>query len=621
MKRFIFSLLMSSLIYYTSSGQSIQNPVINQNFPDPTIIYADGFYYAYATNSKVGDQVTHIQVARSEDLQRWTILGDALPEKPDWADRDFWAPHVLFDSTLHQYVLFYSGESGKGKCLGVAYAKQPAGPFKDSGKPLLCGKGFENIDPMAFVDPKTHQKLLYWGSGHQTIKVQEMADDWSTFSPNSKPIDVMRPGQEAQYDKLIEGAWVDYHQGYYYLYYSGDNCCGPQANYAIMIARSKNPFGPFQRLGSFNHTNSSVLLEKDSLWLAPGHNSIFRDPNGTTFIAYHAIPINQETGKADNEHRVALIKQIDYQDGWPKVKEIKMDGEPITLADPTIFYDDGIYYLYGTGAPDGFPVYRSSDLANWEGPIGRAANGHALHKDDAFGTQGFWAPQVFKHKNRFYMAYTANEQIAIASSDSPLGPFKQDTKQALNGPTKQIDPFVFFENNKIYIYFVRLQEGNRIYGGELATDLSHIKEESVKACLHASDSWENTAQASWPVTEGPTVIKHQGLYYLLYSANDFRNPDYAVGYATATNPLGPWKKHKGNPIISRELIGQEGTGHGDLIKDKEGKWHYVFHTHFDKGQVAPRKTALIDLQFEDSKNSPTIQVDPKTFRFLGSQAK
>ncbi|WP_149273550.1 hypothetical protein [Pareuzebyella sediminis] len=37
---------------------------------------------------------------------------------------------------------------------------------------------------------------------------------------------------------------------------------------------------------------------------------------------------------------------------------------------------------------------------------------------------------------------------------------------------------------------------------------------------------------NWPVTEGPTVLKHKGLYYLIYSANDFRNPDYPFGFVT-----------------------------------------------------------------------------------------
>ncbi|OMP76753.1 family 43 glycosylhydrolase [[Flexibacter] sp. ATCC 35208] len=93
----------------------------------------------------------------------------------------------------------------------------------------------------------------------------------------------------------------------------------------------------------------------------------------------------------------------------------------IFLADPTIFSDQGKYFLYGTGHPDGFPVYESNNLKTWT-PVPHRL---ALTRGDAFGTQGFWAPQIFLYKGVYYMAYTANEQVAIAKSASPAGPFTQ----------------------------------------------------------------------------------------------------------------------------------------------------------------------------------------------------
>jgi len=60
---------------------------------------------------------------------------------------------------------------------------------------------------------------------------------------------------------------------------------------------------------------------------------------------------------------------------------------------------------------------------------------------------------------------------------------------------------------------------------DLNDDLMIVKPENTRDCIAASSKWENTAGAKWPVAEGPTVIKHKDLYYLIYSANDFRNPD------------------------------------------------------------------------------------------------
>lgn len=292
----------------------------------------------------------------------------------------------------------------------------------------------------------------------------------------------------------------------------------------------------------------------------------------------------------------------------------------IHLADPTTFYHHGTYYLYGTvegNADQGFLVYSSEDLEEWDGPVG-AKEGFALKKEDVFGDKGFWAPQVFYHNQKFYMAYTANENIAIAESISPLGPFTQAVKKPLDAPVKQIDPFVYQdEDGKIYLYHVRLQDGNRIFVAEMTSDLSAIKEETLLECIDASDDWENTADVPWPVAEGPTVITRNGLYYLIYSANDFRNPDYAVGYAVSEHPLGPWKKHSGNPILHQKDLDWPGTGHGDLFSDGKGDLWYVFHTHFSQDAVAPRRTALVKTGFSYlNKSRPELYMKKETATFL-----
>lgn len=284
----------------------------------------------------------------------------------------------------------------------------------------------------------------------------------------------------------------------------------------------------------------------------------------------------------------------------------------INLADPTIFEDHGTYYLYGTSSDDGFLVYCSTDLNKWIGPIGANAGGFCLSKGDSFGTKGFWAPQVFKYRGKYYMAYVANEQLAIATADSPKGPFKQSTLSHIPAQTKEIDPFIFFDDDgKIYMFHDRLINGNHIYVAEMDSDLNVLKEGTAKECISISESWENTEKTSWPVIEGPTVFKLNGIYYLFYSANDFRSKDYAVGFATAPSPYGPWTKHK-DSIINWRNIGQYGTGHGDIVRDNKGNWLYVFHTHNSITTVNPRKTAIVQLQ----KKGNDFQIIKGTFRYL-----
>jgi xylan 1,4-beta-xylosidase len=290
--------------------------------------------------------------------------------------------------------------------------------------------------------------------------------------------------------------------------------------------------------------------------------------------------------------------------------------DTLLLADPTIFYDNGQYYLYGTGSNRGFTVYQSSDLEHWTGPVGKK-EGHALLRGDSYGSRGFWAPQIFKHDNKYYMAYTADEHIAIAESDSPLGPFTQKVAKAISGPGKQIDPYIFKDTDgQLYLYHVRLQQGNRIFVAKLKSDLSDIDTTTTKECLSAMLPWENTAKAGWPVSEGPTVVKQGGLYYLLYSCNDFRNIDYAVGYATSTSPMGPWTKYTGNPILSRAITAMNGTGHGDLFTGKGGQLYYVLHTHHNNQTPnGKRKTGLVKVAFTKTKPAEIV-VDKSSFKFL-----
>lgn len=320
----------------SAANTTFTNPILDRDFPDPTAIKgADGFYYAYATNTEVNGKTLNIQVAKSKDLVSWDVVGDALPRKPAWADKDFWAPHVSYDPKNQTYYLYYSGESPSektGKCLGVATSKSPEGPFVDKGEPLLCGESFINIDPMAFDDPVTGKKLLYWGSAHLPLKVQELADDRLRFKAGSAPTEVVQAIHNRNpdnYENLVEGAWVVYRDGYYYIYYSGDNCCGEKAHYAVMVARAKSATGPFETLAQATGSKNSVILERNGRWLAPGHNSIITDEAGQDWIVYHAIdPADREKG------RVMLLDKIIYQDGWPRIEagapSIEQQKAPVT---------------------------------------------------------------------------------------------------------------------------------------------------------------------------------------------------------------------------------------------------------------------------------------------------
>ena len=307
------------------------NPVFDDNFPDPTIIRAaDDWYYAYGTQTKRAGFIINLQVARSRDLVAWEYLGDGLPKKPEWAQlsQKIWAPHVSEHDG--RYYLYYSARPDGADCfsLAVAVADAPAGPFLDCGRPMLSGSGFTCIDPMAFDDPATGRRLLYWGSGFGPIWVRELAADRLSFAPGSAATAVLHPSTSndpADYHRLIEGAWVHWRAGWYYLFFSGDNCCGPHAHYAVLMTRARYATGPFETYAAATANPHAALLAANAHWHAPGHNCVVTAAAGQDWLACHAIDPRQPTFDAidDSEgysRRVLILARLEYDaDGWPVV--------------------------------------------------------------------------------------------------------------------------------------------------------------------------------------------------------------------------------------------------------------------------------------------------------------
>ena len=278
----------------------------------------------------------------------------------------------------------------------------------------------------------------------------------------------------------------------------------------------------------------------------------------------------------------------------------------ITFADPTIFAEGGKYYMTGTRnrEPLGFGILESTDLEHWTVPAGDTLQLILAKGQGTFGTKGFWAPQYFKHRGKYYFTYTANEQTCIASAKSVFGPFTQKEIKPIDGSRKNIDSFIFKDDDgKIYLYHVRFDKGNHLWVGEFDLKTGSIKEGTLKQILSCTDAWEMTPNyKSVPIMEGPTVVKWDSMYYMFYSCNHFRNIDYSVGYATAASPYGPWTKHPNNPIIHKSIVGENGSGHGDLFKGFDGRYYYVYHVHNSGSNVVPRKTRIVPLIVTKGEN-------------------
>ena len=153
----------------------------------------------------------------------------------------------------------------------------------------------------------------------------------------------------------------------------------------------------------------------------------------------------------------------------------------------TIVLVGDTYYLTGTSSqtPAGFTVLLSDEL---EGPWRTGTTDDTrflLTQGTSYGTAGFWAPQWIQLDNNVWgLAYTANEQTALAWSDRVTGPFRQDTLRPIDASAKNIDPFLFRDDDgKCYLYHVRFDHGNYIWVAEFDLQQGTIRPETLRRCL------------------------------------------------------------------------------------------------------------------------------------------
>lgn len=235
-------------------------------------------------------------------------------------------------------------------------------------------------------------------------------------------------------------------------------------------------------------------------------------------------------------------------------------------ADPHVIRHDGKYYMYPTTDGRGYDVFVSTNLVDWE------------QKPKCFTDSrgGAWAPDVFHHQKgdgKFYLYYTLNrrgggKQIGVAVADGPLGPFQDRT----NLVDRSIDAHLFRDDDGVlYLYYVEIEGGFKIKVQPMADPLT--KRGEPAEVIRPTADWERKKGA---VTEGPFMLKRGGVYYLMYSGSGADGPDYGIGYATATSPLGPFAKYAGNPIAHRGN-GVFGPGHHSLVTGPDGKLWMVYH--------------------------------------------
>lgn len=274
------------------------NPILQG--ADPHVLTVGNTVWIYPTWSQRGMQ--QFYAFSSTNLVDWERHGPVLDfANVNWIKDDGakihypWAPSVF--TTNGQFYFYYSvgPQNPTPARLGVAVSDSPAGPFRDSGQPLLSGgNGFEAIDPMVFRDPKSGRILLYaGGSAGATLRTYELNPDLVSIA---REISVATP------KKFTEAPFIHLHEGIYYLSYS--HGVWRESSYSIHYSTSDSPTGPWIYRGA--------ILTSDATRKGPGHHSFLRDSRtGEWLIFYHRWE-NQEGDGPYRGSRQICVERVAY---------------------------------------------------------------------------------------------------------------------------------------------------------------------------------------------------------------------------------------------------------------------------------------------------------------------
>ncbi len=282
---------------------------------DPHALVVDHTVWIYPTWA--GGPGQRFFAFSSTNLANWERHGPVLDFRDvswignDGAPRHYaWAPGVLAKNGKWYFYYSVGPQHPTPSRIGVAVAAAPAGPFQDSGKPLLTGgDGFEAIDPMAFTDPKSGKTYLYaGGSAGAKLRVFELNDDMESFA---REIPVQTPPE------FTEGVFMHYRNGRYYLSYShGD---WQRSSYSVHYCTAETPTGPWVYEGA--------ILVSDETHKGPGHHSFIQSPlMGEWLIVYHRWE-NQTGDGPYRGSRQVCIDRVEY-DKNGLILPVMMAGQP-----------------------------------------------------------------------------------------------------------------------------------------------------------------------------------------------------------------------------------------------------------------------------------------------------
>jgi xylan 1,4-beta-xylosidase len=296
--------------FFAALHGKYRNPVRAGDFPDPSVIrVGERTFYAVTTST---DWAPFFPIFRSTDLVDWELVGHVFAQRPDWCAGNFWAPD--FAEKDGRFYVYYTARRKEGTlCVAVATADRPEGPYLDHGP--LIGQAYGSIDAMA-ADDADGSRWLLWkedGNAHDRptpIWAQRLSADGLVLL--GEKIELLR--NDAPWEgAVVEAPHVIRRNGWFYMFYSGNACCGEGCAYAVGVARARALAGPWEKCPH------NPILATNEAFRCPGHGAPVDDGAGNWYYLYHAY---EERSDAVYVGRQLCLDAIRWgAGGWPSIND------------------------------------------------------------------------------------------------------------------------------------------------------------------------------------------------------------------------------------------------------------------------------------------------------------
>lgn len=287
---------------------------------------------------------------------------------------------------------------------------------------------------------------------------------------------------------------------------------------------------------------------------------------------------------------------------------------PGDFADPSVIRFGDSYYAAGTSsewAPH-FPIYKSPDLINW------TLIGHIFPEKQSWMSSSFWAPELYVHNGQVYAYYTVRDTnniscIGVATAQTPETPFK-DHGVIIRTGKEAIDAFVFRDSGQLYVSW-------KAYG----LDKRPIELLSSKMTPDGLGLTGDIVTIAKDVAgkgmEGQSMIRHNGYYYLFYSAGSCCGVpcSYNVRVSRSRSLNGPFEEYAMNPVL-KEGGDWMCTGHGTPVQMADGRWFYLFHAYNKESNVFTGRQGMVAEISWNNEGWPTFNL-PKATSGSGARPK